>query len=108
MAGLLFLAKDFPDHGANDAAEDRSEPEQPELLHRPSTDEQGLPRGAGRIDGCVGDRNGNQMNKGEGKTDGDRREAGWNPAMRRSQNDDQEKGRQDDLCLLYTSPSPRD
>ena len=94
---LTLLAEKFPDHSTDGAAEDGSEPEQPELLQRPSTDEQCLSRRAGRIDRGIGDRNGNQMNKGEGKANGDRRKTGRNPAMCRSQNDDQEKRRQDDL-----------
>ncbi len=97
MASLFFLAENFPDHGANGTAQNWGKPEQPELLQRPPANEQGLPGRAGRIDGCVGDRNGNQMNKGECKTDGDRCETDRHPAMRRPQYDNQEKRRQDDL-----------
>jgi len=59
---------------AEQGADDRGDPKQPQLLDGPAADEQGDPGAASRVDGRVGDRDADQMDQREAQADGDGRQ----------------------------------
>ena len=61
------------DHAGHHGADDRRDPEQPELLERPAADEQRRTGAARRVHRRVGHRNADQVDQRERETD---REAG--------------------------------
>src|ERR1019366_3532654 len=79
LENLVYGFVAAPNQGIDDTGEGRPgkrrQPEQPQLLDRPSADEH---RGAGaprRVHGGIGDRDTDQMNQGQSQADGDRCEA---------------------------------
>ncbi len=62
------------DPGSNKRAYKRSYDEKPELLERPSSHEESGAETPHRIDGRIGDRNPNEMDRCQDQTDGDARE----------------------------------
>ncbi len=62
------------DRAADDAADDRRHPEQPQLAQCTGTREQGHAGRTGGVDRGIGHRNADQVDQRERQTDGDRRE----------------------------------
>src|SRR5262249_15708173 len=60
----------------------RREPEQPQLLHRPSAYKDRGTRAASRVEGPVGYGNTTQDHYGQNQPDGDTCESGWSAAVR--------------------------
>src|SRR5260221_13698884 len=75
---------------ADDGADDRGYPEQPELLQRPAADKQrraGAPR---RVHRGIRHRNADQVDQREAEADRNRRETRGRAPVRRPENDDEE------------------
>ena len=74
--GLLGSAEEgVGDEAADDGSEDGGHPEEPELTHRPASDEECRASAAGRVDGGVGDGDADEVDEGEAEADGDGGEA---------------------------------
>src|ERR1700743_3044783 len=85
------------DQGAEDAADDRGNPEHPELAEGPSAGEDGGTSAAGGVDRGVGDRDFYEMDQREAEADGDGREAFGGANVCCSHDDDEEERGEDDL-----------
>ena len=94
---LVVVQKLFMNDGPEPRAYYGSNPEQPQLLHGPSTNEQRLARGARGIDRSVGHRNRDQMDQGQSQSDRDRGEAARGRLSGGAENDDEKERGQDDL-----------
>src|SRR5260370_15391921 len=83
-----FLTEPAIAYAAKHAAEQRCNPEQPELAKRPSTDEQRRTRAARRIDRRVGDGDAGQVNHHKRKSDRQPRKARPGLALGRAHDDE--------------------
>ena len=79
------------DHSGHRPPQDRRDPEEPELLESPAVGKDGRGGAARRVEGEIGDRDPGPIDQGHGQADGQRREALRRPAVRRAQNDQEEK-----------------
>jgi len=79
------------DHAGHGAAQDRGDPEEPELLQGPAVGKDGSGGAARGVEGEIRDRDPGPIDQGHGQADGQRREALRRPAVRRAQNDQEEK-----------------
>src|SRR5688572_5745646 len=70
-----FFAEPPIEDAAECAANERGDPEEPQLGKRPPADEERRAGAARRVDRGVGDRDAHQVDEGEAEPDGDRREA---------------------------------
>ena len=73
--GRGLLAEPAVEDAAERAADQRRDPEQPELRQRPAADEQRRAGAAGRVDRGVGDRDADEVDQRQAEADGDRGEA---------------------------------
>jgi hypothetical protein len=71
---LAISAQPAVNGPAEQGADDRGGPEQPQLLDGPAADEKGYPGAASRVDGRVGDRDADQVDQREAHADGDGRQ----------------------------------
>src|ERR1700734_878266 len=70
-----FLSKEGAvDEARENGTENGRQPEEPELRERPSASDEGRAGAAGRIDGKICNRNTDQVDEREAKSDGDGRE----------------------------------
>ena len=84
------------DEAGEGAAQDRRDPEEPELLQGPAVGKDGRGGAARRVEGEIRDRDpGPILDQGHGQADRQRREALRRPAVRRAQNDQEEKEGED-------------
>ena len=74
-SGLFLAGDERIDDAREDGADDRRDPEQPELREGPAADEERRAGAAGRVDREVGDRDADQVDQRQAEADGDRREA---------------------------------
>src|SRR4051794_26062030 len=74
---------------AGDGADDRRNPEHPQLRERPPADEQSRSGAARRIHRRVGHRDADQVNQRQRKTDRDAGETDRRTLMRRPENDEE-------------------
>ena len=88
---LRLTAQPAIDDAAEDAADERRDPEQPELRERRTADDQCRSGGARGIDRRIGDRNAHKVNKRQAEADGQRRKAGRRFAVRRAHDDEEEQ-----------------
>ena len=72
---LLFTKQAAVSDAGYYGAQNWRNPKEPELRECPAVDEYRLACAAGRIDGCIGDRDAYQMNERESKPDGYGRES---------------------------------
>jgi hypothetical protein len=71
--------------------QDRRDPEEPELLEGPPIGKDGRRGAARRVEGEIGDRDPGPIDQRHGQTDGQGRKALRRAAVRRAQNDQEEK-----------------
>src|SRR5262249_16475300 len=76
------------DPAAQKPAHERRDPEQPELLERPASHEEGRPRAARRVHRGIGDGDADEMDERKGEPDRGGSEALGRAAVRRAQHDD--------------------
>jgi hypothetical protein len=83
---LLLLAPgdEAIERGAQQRADDRRYPEEPQLADGPVADEQGNAVASGRVHRGVGDRDAGPVDQREGQADGKRRAARRSPLAGRS------------------------
>lgn len=68
---ITFFQQGAIQHAAEDPADDRHDPEQPQLLQRPAALENRYRGAARRVDRGVGNRNADQMDEGQRQADSD-------------------------------------
>src|SRR5580700_9400308 len=102
--GLLFRHVDLvvfvqpsPDEARKSPPQKRRDPEQPQLLEGPPSDEERRAGAARRIDRQVRDRNADEMHERQGQADGNPGKADDGALRRGTQNHRQEDERQDEL-----------
>lgn len=66
---VLVVSDGAVDHGAEYGADDRRDPEEPELSDGPAAGEHGHARAARRVDGRVGHRDADQMDERQAEPD---------------------------------------
>lgn len=71
---LAIPAQPAVNGSAERGSNDRADPEKPKLLNGPSAYKKCDSGAAGRVDGCIGDRNADQMYQGEAQPDSDGRQ----------------------------------
>jgi hypothetical protein len=81
-----------------DGSGDGRDPEQPELRQRPGSLKDCRAGGAGRIDGGIRHRDGDEVDERETESDGDGREAFGCALVRRAEDDEQEEEGEQELC----------
>ena len=84
-------------HRSKDRAENRRNPEEPELADRPSAGEERNARASRGVDGRIGHGNADEVDQRQRKTDGERRKACRRAFVGRAEDDDKEEHRHDDL-----------
>ena len=95
----IFRAADSSiDCGTDDSADNRGDPEQPQLPDGPTTDKYGYACAACRIDRCIGYWNADQVDQRQAKPDSDRCQALRCAFIRGAENDQQKHHRHHDLC----------
>src|SRR5215813_13276446 len=95
---LISLEKAAVDPSRHKSADERRQPEEPELLDGPPTDEQGRCCAACGIDGCVGDGDADQVDEGQCKADSEPSEPGGRASVGRAENHNEKHERHHNLC----------
>ena len=85
------------DEPGQQSADDRRDPEEPELLDRPAADEERGARAPRGVHGDVRHRDADQVDQREAEADRDRREPGRGALVRGAHDDEDEDEREHDL-----------
>ena len=93
LAALAF-GKELVCNAADDATENRGDPEEPELLDGCTANEHGHSGRACRVHGGVGHRDGDEVDEREAEADGNRGKAGRSATVGSAHDHEQEDGRE--------------
>jgi len=93
----LLLREPLIDHAAEYRAGNGRDPEQPQLLQRPTAHKERRARAARRVHRRVGDRDADQVDQREAEPDGNRCESRGSALVRSAHDHEEEDEREDDL-----------